>query len=324
MKNVFSCLFAFFLGLTSQAVLSQGAPSGADDENPVLISNNVTEIRLNEFLADLTRLPKENRGAVANRRDLIDKQLTNLLEIKTMAVFAEQDGLDKIPENQAILALARQSQMAVFTKNKVYEEAEKEFEEFREKYEMRANERYQIEKNEKHTTPPRVLASHILIEVNNDRGDDEAKARAEQVRKKILSGEDFNKVAADFSDDITVKRNHGRLGWVSQRALEPPFAKAAFALEKDGDISELVRTIYGWHIIKREGYKDAELIPFDSVKATIMEGLKRSAMSERINDLSAKIRTDSDLTIHEDAISRHVHIPPPKIDAPTIRDREKK
>lgn len=318
MKKHFSCLFLFFFILASQAVFSQSTPPGNNDDNPVLISNNVTEIRLNEFLADLTRLPAEKRGSVANRRDLIDKQLTNMLETKTLAVFAEQDGLDKVPMHQAMLKLAEQSQLAIFTKNKVYEEAEKAFEASQDKYEARAREKYQIGKKEKYTKPPQVRVSHILIEVNDERKSEEAKMLATQVRDKVAQGEDFNRLADKFSDDPGVKRNHGKLGWVDRRTLEPPFAEAAFSLEKDGDISEPVRTMYGWHLIKREGYKDVEVMPFDVVKIQIMGDLKKEAMNERLGDLSAKIRQDANLKLHEDAILKHVYIPPMEPDVPVF------
>jgi parvulin-like peptidyl-prolyl isomerase len=79
---------------------------------------------------------------------------------------------------------------------------------------------------------------------------EEAKKRAEGILAKARKGEDFGKLADASSDDPSAKLNHGSLGKFSRAQMVKPFADAAFAL-KPGEVSPLVETPFGFHVIKR-------------------------------------------------------------------------
>ncbi len=101
----------------------------------------------------------------------------------------------------------------------------------------------------------KVSAKHILIAVDQGASDEDvnkAKDKANEVIKKINEGADFTEVAKEYSDDPSVSQNGGDLGYFSRGMMVPDFEKAAFALNI-GQISEPVRTDYGWHVIKVEG-----------------------------------------------------------------------
>lgn len=101
----------------------------------------------------------------------------------------------------------------------------------------------------KNFTAPEVRASHILFAVENGKDDAKIKKQAEAVLKRIKAGEDFAKLAVEFGSDGT-KDAGGDLGWFGKGAMVPEFEDAVFALEK-GQLGEsLVKTQFGYHIIK--------------------------------------------------------------------------
>ncbi|MBI5222779.1 MAG: peptidylprolyl isomerase [Candidatus Magasanikbacteria bacterium] len=96
---------------------------------------------------------------------------------------------------------------------------------------------------------PEVRASHILFQVDDAKNDAKVKKQAEAVLKRIKDGEDFAKLAAEFGSDGT-KDAGGDLGWFGKGAMVKEFEDAVFTLEK-GQLSEsLVKTQYGYHIVK--------------------------------------------------------------------------
>lgn len=110
-----------------------------------------------------------------------------------------------------------------------------------------ANKKYEIQQ---------IRASHILFMVSDPAEDAKVKAEALAVLKRIKAGEDFAKLAGEFGSDGT-KEKGGDLGWFGKGQMVPEFETAAFAL-KDGELSkDLVKTQYGYHIIKKTGEKMA-------------------------------------------------------------------
>jgi parvulin-like peptidyl-prolyl isomerase len=103
----------------------------------------------------------------------------------------------------------------------------------------------------------RASASHILVAYKGARGGDkatrtkeQAKARAEEALKKAKAGSDFAALARTYSDDPGSAAKGGELGTFPRAAMVKPFADATFAL-KPGELSGLVETDFGYHIIKR-------------------------------------------------------------------------
>jgi hypothetical protein len=103
-----------------------------------------------------------------------------------------------------------------------------------------------------------VAASHILVayagamraDPSIKRTKDEAQKLAAQLLAKAKKGDDFGKLAEDSSDDPSAKRNKGSLGRFSRQQMVPAFSDAAFKL-KAGQVSDLVETPFGYHVIKR-------------------------------------------------------------------------
>jgi peptidyl-prolyl cis-trans isomerase C len=142
--------------------------------------------------------------------------------------------------------------------------------------------------------PERAHVRHILIhtEANAPAADKEkARAKAEDLLKRLQKGEDFGKLATENSDDPGSKTRGGDLGWFSHGQMVPAFDKAAFALVNPNDLSPVVETQFGYHIIQLVGKEGATVAPFDMVKPQIVEFLKRQQMEQVLAAHVQQLRT---------------------------------
>ncbi|WP_336485801.1 peptidylprolyl isomerase [Methylobacterium nigriterrae] len=131
-----------------------------------------------------------------------------------------------------------------------------------------------------------VHARHILV-------DNEAEAK--KIAERIKGGEDFAKVAAEVSKDPGSKTEGGDLGWFSKERMVAPFAEAAFRLPV-GQVSDPVKTQFGWHVIKVEDKRVKPIPSFDEMKEQVDQYLTRKAQQDLILKLreGAKVeRTDA-------------------------------
>lgn len=138
-----------------------------------------------------------------------------------------------------------------------------------------------------------IHARHILVATEGD---------AQAALKRLKAGEDFAKVAKDMSKDPGSEG--GELGWFTKDRMVPAFADAAFKL-KDNEISEPVKTQFGWHVIQLEGRRQKTFPPFDQVK----DQIARYAVQKAQSDLIVALRKDA-------KIERTAAAPP--ADAPVI------
>lgn len=116
-------------------------------------------------------------------------------------------------------------------------------------------------------------ASHILIEFGDEESADQE--RAEAILARINAGEDFEELAKSESDDSFSGENGGDLDWFTRGVMDPDFEDAAFALQSVGDISDVVRSEFGFHIIKLTDVKPESVEPLETVREDIEQQLKR-------------------------------------------------
>ncbi len=138
-----------------------------------------------------------------------------------------------------------------------------------EKYYSRNLDQFEIEEQ--------VSAAHILVKVDKDAGEavrDEKRKLAEKILEKAKSGEDFARLARKHSDDTGSAAKGGALGYFSRGTMVPAFEKAAFSL-KPGEISDIVESPFGLHIIKVDGYIEPGVKPLADVIDTVRAGLQK-------------------------------------------------
>jgi parvulin-like peptidyl-prolyl isomerase len=113
------------------------------------------------------------------------------------------------------------------------------------------------------------------------KNDADAKARAMTVLKQLREGADFAELAKQHSDDRGSKANGGVIpGWAEKGKFVPPFEEAAFAM-KPGEISDLVLTRFGYHIIRLDEKRAARQQTFEEVEARIVADLRKELLAER-------------------------------------------
>jgi peptidyl-prolyl cis-trans isomerase C len=133
--------------------------------------------------------------------------------------------------------------------------------------------------------PERAHLRHILLRVApNATADDKqkTKARAEDLLKRAKGGEDFGKLAAENSDDQGTKVQGGDLSWVVPGQMVPPFDKAGFALTKPNELSPVVETQFGYHIIQLLERQPASAVPFEEAKGRITQMLKQQQAGQKV------------------------------------------
>jgi peptidyl-prolyl cis-trans isomerase C len=144
---------------------------------------------------------------------------------------------------------------------------------------------------DKFTKPEAVKASHILLGVDQKASADEkktAREKAEKLRKELIGGADFAALAKGNSTCPSSQQG-GDLGYFGKGQMVPAFEKAAFAL-KPGEISDVVETQFGYHVIKVTERKAPEKVDFKEAKPRIDEFLKNQKVGASVNDYLTEAR----------------------------------
>jgi peptidyl-prolyl cis-trans isomerase C len=266
-------LFAAHLRSTAAAVaLALGATvafSSAASAEPKVVAKvdgaPITEEDVADAMADIGPGLPQKLDAAARQKYVLDY----LIDLKLAAKKSQADKLDQTPEFARRLAyyrdkLAMEELLGSVAKAATTEEAE------RKAYDEAAK-----------AEPPQqeVHARHILLPT-----EDEAK----KALARVKAGEDFAKVATELSKDPS--GDGGDLGWFTKDRMVPEFSDAAFKL-KEGEISEPVKTQFGWHIIKIEGVRTKTFPPFEQLKDQAAHFVAQKAESETVASLhkAAKI-----------------------------------
>jgi peptidyl-prolyl cis-trans isomerase SurA len=122
-----------------------------------------------------------------------------------------------------------------------------------------------------------------------------SKKKIEELLAKARNGEDFGVLAQNFSDDRTSGKTGGQLPWFGTGKMVPEFEKAAFELKENNQISEPVRSPYGWHIIKRLDRKGIQT--FDEVKAELKQKITKDSRSQvSRNTVIARVKKENNFT----------------------------
>lgn len=251
---VFVALQAF-----SQLVLA------LEDGGQKLGGSEAAEVRALDLRAELANMSPEAAGQLISSAISLENMVVDVLTRKIIAAKAEKEGLaiDPLVERRMRLAKERVLYEAYLERRELPQVDER-------KLEQAAKEEY-LAYPEKYTREM-VRASHILLK----RGDScscDAKKEAERVLERIKAGESFEALAKKLSIDGSAARG-GDLGVFSRGKMVPAFENAVFALKRAGELSEIVETQFGYHIIRLDEKLAPVVQSFDEVKASLMEPLR--------------------------------------------------
>jgi len=257
-----------------------GGPARADDVDPVVAKVNGTEIHQGDLAvaeAEAGQLPPMSPNA---KKDYLVQFVTDMI---LMSQAAEAKKMGDTLEFKRKLAFNREKLLMEQLLQKAGKEALTD-KAMHDVYDEAAKQMGQEQE---------VHARHILIRAAA--GDDKASKEAEDKIKAIIvrlkKGEDFAKVASEATEDPSGKANGGDLGYFSKEQMVPEFSDTAFKLDK-GQISEPVKTQFGWHVIKVEDKRVKPVPPFDEVKPQIENYVQRKAQAEMVTSLRASAKIE--------------------------------
>jgi len=146
---------------------------------------------------------------------------------------------------------------------------------------------YYQNNKEKFGQPKRVKVRHILIRADAKDAEASAKAKqkAESIQKEAVGGKDFSQLAKQYSEDPGTKDRGGEIGFITKGMVVPEFEQAAFSM-KVGEVSPVIQTPYGFHILKVDEIQEARTEPLEKVKDQVDALLRNRKAKDMAYDLA--------------------------------------
>jgi peptidyl-prolyl cis-trans isomerase C len=288
----------FIYALALSGVLSL-APAWAGKETE-RVSDGKSEASLMDLGAEISAAPKDIQAMLLNNRDYLARIARSLLVDTRVADQAKAAGYLTRPDVKA--QIARETR-GVLSRAYIGDMLEQKTANMPDMTAL-AKERYNAEKSQ-YLIPEAFRIAHILIAVNvedENYNEAESRAKAEKILNELRAGGDFSNLAKAHSEDQGSASGGGELPWATKGRFAPPFEKTAFAL-KPGEVSGLVRTRFGFHIIKLLERRAESTRSFDEVKAQILEKLKKEYQNQERDKLLASFQGVKEVEITDDIMA---------------------
>ena len=269
-------------------VLATG-PAGA-------VTRDAVELAVKELV------PFEEQPNFWRMRDPVERLVRSLAAVRALAAEAEKAGITPPAETPAAPGPQRdralmEAYMAQRVKAVMPDAAA---------IERYARSAYNAE-SERFAIPEEVRVRHILLPVAKDGSDDAAvKTKAESLLAQLRQGGDFAALAQELSADPGSARRGGELAWFARGRMVPPFEEAAFKLKSKGELSEPVKTPFGYHVIELLEHRPAGKLTFEQAlpelrkeAVTRIDGVERRRLWEsaeasvQLNEAAVRSLMDS-------------------------------
>ena len=250
-------------------------------ENKILAKVGDKEITQADLNIALKYAPRE-QAAQFNTFEGKKYLLNEMIMQELIYVDAKNKGLDKDAAYQKELETLKENLLKQYAINQLLKTVTVEEAEARAYYASHPNQFQQEES---------LRARHILIH------DEEI---AKGALEELKNGKTFEEVASELSE-CPSRAQGGDLGYFEKGKMVPEFEEAAFELEV-GQVSDLVKTQFGYHIIKVEDKKEAAVVPFEQVKGQIISHLEKNLQNKKVVEHANQLREHYPITIHEDQL----------------------
>ena len=258
--------------------------TGEKADSPVIATVGKDMITENEFSREVARVPEWARPQF-NGEEGKDKFLDELIKRELIYQHAKDMKLDRDKEYVTkVEDFEKMTLVSMVLKKEVEEKA------FVDDAEVKA---FFDQNEDKFTIGTELRASHILLETEDE---------AAQVHDRIKKGEDFATLAKELSRDKGSAEKGGDLGFFGRGKMVPEFERAAAAL-KPGEVSEPLRTRFGYHIIKLTDIKKGEPANFEQSKESIRRQLLAEKRKNLFDSFVEKLKGDIKITKDEKALS---------------------
>lgn len=264
-----------------------GSPSGTHGEGKkegkVLAEVNGSTITTGDFSNELKNLPEYLKAMAETpqgRKEMLDTMVIRELILQQ----ASKDGVDKAPEiEEKLKDLKKRLIVEAFLKKKVESDSQLSDEELKKFYEKNLD---------KFKAGEQIRASHILVKTEKE---------AKDILSQIKAGGNFDELAKKNSVDSSAAKG-GDLGWFGKGSMVPVFEQAALAL-KEGQVSDVVKSDFGFHIIKLTGTRPAGTRPFEEVKDQIKSALMPTKQQEVFQKIKDELKKTAKINVKEDVLN---------------------
>lgn len=279
--SVLLCVFAF-AGCQNNTSTT-GTKAEGKKEGQVLAEVNSGSITTGDFARELKNLP-EYLKAMADTPDGRKEMLDTMVIRELILQQAAKDGLDKGADiEEKLQDLKKRIIVEAFLKKKVESESNVSDADMQKFYEQN---------KDKFKTGEQMKASHILVKSEKE---------AKELLAKIKAGGNFEELAKKSSVDSSAAKG-GDLGWFGKGSMVPVFEKTALSL-KEGQVSDVVKSDFGYHIIKLTGKRAAGVRPIEEVKDQIKGAIMPSKQQEVFKKIKDELKKNAKITVKDDVLN---------------------
>jgi len=282
--------FSFIFGLCSNTFAS-------DEKENILAQVGSYKLTLEEFEVQIQSLPPQLQMALLRNPQLKEQFLDRWVDITLIAQEARDKKLDQDPEIQAKIEDIMNAVLAQeFLQREMGDKVKVTDDEIETYYNGHKEDFANLES---------VKARHILLKVPegvNEKAWKEAESKAKDIKKKLENGKDFAELAKKYSDDPGTKDSGGDLGFFTKGRMVPEFESVAFSL-KPGELSEPVKTNFGYHIIEVQEKKAASIKNLADVQAQIRQALQTEKQQKSQDALIEQLKAKYPVKVNKDLLA---------------------